>query len=85
VYERVTGVGSLQVLPTGRVVLHVLKLTVSPKNRFNTCAPAPPSTLCPESYSGVGGASTNGIHVGSALVSALPSVAASRMAVIGRQ
>jgi hypothetical protein len=50
VYDRVTGDESLQVLPAGSVVLQVLNSISSvQKNRFRTCAAAPPSTLCAES------------------------------------
>jgi hypothetical protein len=55
------------------------------KNRFKTSAAAPPWTACAESYSGIGGVVTNGVHVGSALVFWLPSVSAARIAVTGRQ
>ena len=85
VYERVTD-ESVQVLPGGSVMLQFSKLIASvPKNRLRTCAAAPPSTLCPESCSGIGGVVTNGAHVVSTSVFGLPSLSPSRIAVIGRQ
>ena len=79
-------IASVHVLPAGSVRLHVSKLMSSvPKNRRITAAAAPPSTLCAESWSGIGGVVTNGVQVGSASVTGLPSVAASWIAVTGRQ
>ena len=59
---------------------------------------APAAQLWPDGFSGNGGVasgacpaatgvagSNSGVHVGSAVVAGLPSVSASRMAVIGRQ
>ena len=48
--RRNTGDGSRHVLPAGNVKLHARKVMGwNPKKRLRTCAPAPPSTLCPES------------------------------------
>jgi hypothetical protein len=50
VYERITGEGSLQVLPAGIDVLHVVKAMLSvPKNSRIISDIAPPWTECPES------------------------------------
>ena len=47
---RVTGDGSVHVLPAGSVRLQVVKPMWSvPKNRFRTVEPAPPWTACAES------------------------------------
>jgi hypothetical protein len=58
---------------------------VGPKNRLRTAAAAAPSTLCAESWSGIGGVVTSGVQVGSAVVFGFPSVSAVRIAVTGRQ
>jgi hypothetical protein len=61
VKERVTANASLHLLPAGSVRLQVSKLISSvPKNRWKTRAAAPPSTLCAESWSGIGGVVTSG-------------------------
>ena len=56
-----------------------------PSVRASTAAAAPPCTAWAESWSGMGGVVSSGVHVGSAVVLGLPSVAASRIAVTGRQ
>ena len=48
-------------------------------------AAAPPWTACAESWSGMGGVVSSGVHAGSAVVLRFLSVAASRIAVTGRQ
>ena len=86
VNDLVTTDASSHVLPGGSVRLQVWKLMWSvPKNRIKTWAAAPPSTAWAESWSGMGGVGTNGVQVGSAAVSGLPSVSAVWMAVTGRQ
>ena len=75
VYERDTDETSVHVLPSGSVMLQFSKLIRSVrKNRRRTWAAAPPSTLCPESCSGMGGVVTNGVQFGSTSVFGLPSV-----------
>src|SRR5438874_13809463 len=68
-----------------------------PKKFWSVCTNAPVLQACPEGWSGKGGVkssggwqtgvagSKSGSHVGSASVAGLPSVSASRIAVIGRQ
>ena len=42
-------------LPIGNVKLQLAnEMSSVPKNRLSTSAAAPPSTLCPESWSGIG-------------------------------
>src|SRR5437867_12427031 len=68
-----------------------------PKKFWSVCTNALVAQECPDGWSGKGGVvsdgrlqtgvagSNSGSHVGSASVSGLPSVSASRIAVIGRQ
>jgi len=67
----------------------VATLNVTPssqKNPASTAAPAPLNVLWPDQYSGVPPMPpARGVQDGSASVSGLPSVSASRMAVPGRQ
>src|SRR6059036_3047082 len=68
-----------------------------PKKFWSVCTNAPVLQACPDGWSGKGGVtssggwqtavagSNSGSQVGSATVSGLPSVSASRIAVIGRQ
>src|SRR5262245_23669230 len=80
------------------LVLNALKLILSvPKKFWSVCTIALLPQAWPEGWSGKGGVtsdgrlqtgvagSNSGSHVGSASVAALPSVSASRIAVIGRQ
>ena len=63
-----------------------VKVTLSvPKNDFNTAAAAPENVEWPDAYEGNGGVVSSGVQVASAVVFALPSVSAARIAVIGRQ
>src|SRR4051812_2299340 len=74
-----------------------LKATRSVSKKSNIVPRIEPAAqLWPDGYSGNGGVtsggaatgvagSKSGVHVGSAVVAGLPSVSASRMAVIGRQ
>src|SRR3954452_10688217 len=63
-----------------------LTLTLSvPKTSARTVAGAPLKVLWPEVKVGKFGVTINGVQVGSAVVSGLPSVPAARIAVIGRQ
>src|SRR5687767_351842 len=56
-----------------------------PKNFARTAAAAPLNVLCPDVYAGKLGVVISGVQAGSAVVLGLPSLAASRMPVIGRQ
>src|SRR5258707_7028611 len=80
------------------LLLNALKPILSvPKKFRSVCTNAPVAEACPEGWSGKGGVtsdgrtqtgvdgSNNGSQVGSATVAGLPSVSASRIAVIGRQ
>jgi hypothetical protein len=80
------------------LLLDALKAILSvPKKYWRVRTIAPAAQLWPEGCSGNGGVtsaggvatgvdgSNSGVHVGSAEVAAFPSLAASRMAVIGRQ
>src|SRR6476660_3511892 len=85
----------LRVVPD--LLLCALKAILSvPKKFWSVCTNALVAQQCPEGWSGKGGVtsggsgtpiagSNSGSHVGSAWVAALPSVLASRIAVIGRQ
>ena len=55
------------------------------KKSCNVATKAELSPLCPDECSGYGGVGTSGSQFGSAFVHGLPSVSASRIAVIGRQ
>src|ERR1044072_2782326 len=78
------------------LLLNTLRAILSvPKKFFSVCANALVTQACPEGCSGKGGVTSNGglqtgvagsnsgSHVGSAWVSGLPSVSASRIAVMG--
>src|SRR6185312_5724708 len=80
------------------LLLNALKLISSvPKKFWSVCTNALVAQECPEEWSGKGGVtsdgrlqtgvagSNSGSHVGSASVAGLPSVSASRIAVMGRQ
>src|SRR5215510_9089776 len=80
------------------LLLNALKPTLSvPKKFRNVLTIATVAEACPEGWSGNGGVtkagglqtavvgSNSGSHVGSASVAGLPSVSASRIAVMGRQ
>src|SRR5216110_1012538 len=80
------------------LLLKALKPILSvPKKFLSVCTNAAVAQACPEGCSGNGGVtsdgglqtgvagSNSGSHVGSASVTGLPSVSASRIAVIGRQ
>src|SRR5215475_12188011 len=80
------------------LLLKALKAILSvPKKVWSVCTIALLPAACPEGWSGKGGVtsdgrlqtgvagSNRGSQVGSASVTGLPSVSASRMAVIGRQ
>src|SRR6266487_5684192 len=80
------------------LLLNALKAILSvPKKFWSVCTNAAVAEACPEGWSGKGGVnsggglqtgidgSNSGSHVGSASVAGLPSVSASRIAVIGRQ
>src|SRR5213596_2839578 len=80
------------------LLLNALTAILSvPKKFWRVCTNAPVAQACPEGWSGKGGVtsrggwqtgvagSNSGSHVGSATVAGLPSVSASRIAVIGRQ
>jgi hypothetical protein len=56
-----------------------------PKKSRSVLAIALPKALSPEGCSGYGGLLISGSQVGSASVAGLPSLSASRIAVIGRQ
>ena len=78
-------------------LLNALKAILSvPKKSCRVCTMAPLMQPCPDGCSGKPGVtsgvpncgvagSNNGVHAGSASVAGLPSVSASRIAVIGRQ
>src|ERR1700693_3442903 len=63
----------------------MLKDVLLPKSLASTVAAAPLTVECPDGYSGKAGVVSRGVQVGSAGVSALPSVSASGIAVTGRQ
>src|SRR5258705_11558593 len=80
------------------LLLKALKaILLVPKKFLSVCTNALVAEACPEGWSGNGGVisdgrlqtgvdgSNSGSHVGSASVAGLPSVSASRSAVIGRQ
>src|SRR5204863_2539987 len=74
--ERVTPASASELTVTG---------TAGPKNAVSTRAPACAITLCAPGYVGSAGVLASELQFGSATVDGLPSVAASRIAVIGRQ
>src|SRR5437762_2113747 len=63
----------------------VLKEVPLPKMLASTVAAAPLTVEWPEGYSGKAGVVSSGVQLGSAVVSGLPSVSASGIAVTGRQ
>ena len=81
--------------------LHLLLIAVNailsvPKNACSACTKAPLMQVCPDGWSGKPGVTSggpetgivglkSGSQAGSASVAGLPSLAASRIAVIGRQ
>src|ERR1700757_2997519 len=80
------------------LLLNALKPILSvPKKFSSVCTNALVAQACPEGWSGKAGVtssggwqtdvagSNSGTHIGSALVAGVPSVSASRIAVIGRQ
>ena len=63
----------------------MLKVVPLPKVLARTVAAAPLRLEWPEGYSGWAGVIRSGVQLGSAVVSGLPSVSASGIAVTGRQ
>ena len=78
-------VGKCRTTPGSASELLVNATLSVPKNRASTVAAAAPNVLCPEMFSGNGGVTMNGCHVGSGAVAGLPSLAPAWMAVTGRQ
>src|SRR5687768_4285533 len=67
------------------VAVEVSVNATGPNTSVRIEAEAAATTACAELYSGNGGVTLSGVHVGSAIVASLPSVSPLRMAVMGRQ
>src|SRR5262245_1941299 len=74
-----------RVTPGRSGVVEVKPMSSVRKNPARAAAAAAPYALCPDEYDGCAGVASSGVQVGSAAVSALPSVSAARIAVTGRQ
>src|SRR5258706_11619379 len=76
----------VRVEPAGTAVVEVIvTVTQGPNRSVSAWTLDQPEAECPETWSGCGGVGRSGVHVGSAgSVAGLPSVSASRIAVIGR-
>src|SRR6187455_2381900 len=70
---------------TAALVIEMTGTSPAPNSASSTAPTAADEMQCAHGYSGCSGVSSSGNHCGAASVASLPSVAARRIAVIGRQ